>query len=232
MRWPFRRDPSGRHALGAAVTAIPSRPGAVVPAPVVPTVVPAPAVPILVPAPELPTVRADVVVAPMPALAVQPVREGAMPPPPPVAEPVVEQPRATDVTAAPAADLLLHADPVEMVVPLELLDALPPQALDRAPVEPMPVQQPAVAVPVVPVVPAQAAAVDLPTQPVVVPAQPEPVEAEPLPSPRPLAGPRVELGFADGTYRMLDPASDAARALSELVDELKGRPRPEGSVGA
>lgn len=228
MRWPFRRDPSGRHALGAAVTAIPSRPGSDVPAPVVPA---------FVPSPELPTVRADVTVAPMPALSVQPLRTGPMPQPPPLAEPVVEQLRAVDVTSTQGAAPLPHADPVELVVPLELLDALPPrevslEALDRAPAESMPVQQPAVAVPVVLAVPAQAAAVDLPRPPVVVPAQPEPVDAEPLPMLRPVTGPRVELGFADGTYRMLDPASDTARALSDLVEELKGRPRPEGSVGA
>ena len=39
MVWPFRRRPSGRHALGAAVTAIPSAPPApapVAPAPVLP----------------------------------------------------------------------------------------------------------------------------------------------------------------------------------------------------
>jgi hypothetical protein len=41
-----------------------------------------------------------------------------------------------------------------------------------------------------------------------------------VPSP---GGPRVELGFADGSYRMLDPASPAAQALSDLVTELTAR---------
>ena len=40
-------------------------------------------------------------------------------------------------------------------------------------------------------------------------------------------GPRVELGFADGTYRMLDPESETARVLADLVGELTSAPPRE-----
>lgn len=58
MVWPFRRRPSGRHALGAAVTAIPSAPAVVhAAAPVVqaapPVVPPQPEPPVVVQGPRV-----------------------------------------------------------------------------------------------------------------------------------------------------------------------------------
>jgi hypothetical protein len=54
-----------------------------------------------------------------------------------------------------------------------------------------------------------------------------PVEAPlpPAPAPQPTAtpGPRVELGFADGSFRMLDPSSSAAQQLSDLVAQLTSK---------
>jgi hypothetical protein len=115
MRWPFRREPSGRHALGAAVTGIPAAPPA--------------------------------------------------PPRAALLSPVVSAPAVAPVDGEPF-------------------------------------------------VPAQTEPVEAPALPV-----PTPPSRPPLGTP---CGPRVELGFTDGTYGMLDPASDTALALAELVGELTG----------
>jgi hypothetical protein len=73
-----------------------------------------------------------------------------------------------------------------------------------------------------------------------IPAGPPPTPAVPMPrAPVPdvppavtpeQAGPRVELGFSDGTVRMLDPSSPTARALGDLVAELTGPP-PRAATG-
>ena len=49
MRNPFRREPKGRHALGAAVTAIPSAPVRVAPVAAFPAVPSAPVLPVPTP---------------------------------------------------------------------------------------------------------------------------------------------------------------------------------------
>jgi hypothetical protein len=46
------------------------------------------------------------------------------------------------------------------------------------------------------------------------------------------SGPRVELGFADGTFRMLDPTASAAQALSELVAELTSKDTGPGATAS
>jgi hypothetical protein len=50
--------------------------------------------------------------------------------------------------------------------------------------------------------------------------------APPAVAPQPVAppgGPRVELGFRDGSSAALDPGSEAAQALDELARLLAGR---------
>ncbi|MCU1599833.1 MAG: hypothetical protein JWO22_542 [Frankiales bacterium] len=114
--WPFRRRHTSRHALGAAVTAIPS---------------------------------ARVQEAPAPAVVV--------PPPPPVVEaPVAVRETPVSVVEAPA--------PVQT----------------RAPVEPPP-------------------------------------------APVRVRGPRVELGFRDGSTAALAPGSEQAKALTDIASVLTQR---------
>lgn len=170
MRNPFRREPKGRHALGAAVTGIPAAPVAMpVPLPVTDVVggwgsAPAPA-----PAPA-PVAPADV--APLPVTPVAPVVET----PAPVQSTVPSLPALPALPAQPAdLDMALLHLPVHGEI------SAPPAAA--------------------------------PEVPAVLP-----------PAPRlGSTGPRVELGFADGTFRMLDPGSSAAQALSDLVAELTGK---------
>ena len=54
------------------------------------------------------------------------------------------------------------------------------------------------------------------------PVAPAPPMAAPLVVPVP-SGPRVELGFRDGSRACLDPASEEAQALDELARLLAGR---------
>jgi hypothetical protein len=69
-----------------------------------------------------------------------------------------------------------------------------------------------------------------------VPVQAAPVQAAPVREAPPLqadpTGPRVELGFADGTFRMLDPSSSDALALCELVAELTCRDERPGTTAS
>lgn len=177
MRWPFRRTPSGKHALGAAVTAIPA--GPVHHLPVEP------------PIPAAPVVR-DVVAAPPVAVPAQPVVSEPAPRPAPVvpAPPAIPtQAPAPLAPAAPAAPSPL--DP--LLLAGELLSAPPVQAGPPDEVAPPALRRP-------------------PTPQAEAPVRP---------------GTRVELGFADGTIRMLDPDSRTARALGELVGELT---RPNGAA--
>jgi hypothetical protein len=148
MRFSLRRQPRGRHALGAAVTAIPSAPAKPAPVPV----------PVPVPAQAWPPANA-VVSAP------QPPRPA-----------VVPSPAVPAVPGTPA--------PAEPLVAAPSLPLLPVQAVDLDP-----------------------ALLDL---------------AGPL-APPVSSGPRVELGFADGSFRTLDPDSSAAQQLSELVELLTHR---------
>lgn len=53
--WPFRRRPQGKHALGAAVTAIPSARPAPAPEPAVAPLAPPPVAPLAPPAVQEPT---------------------------------------------------------------------------------------------------------------------------------------------------------------------------------
>lgn len=153
MRLSFRKQAKGRHALGAAVTALPSAP-------------PRPA-PVRAPVP----VSSESWSTPVEAVAV------VTPPAPPA-----------PVAAVPPS------------VPPQPLPSLPVQPLDLHPVL-LELAGPACAPPAM--------------------APPVPV----LPAGRPTApgGPRIELGFADGTSRTLDPASEQAAALTALADQLNRR---------
>jgi hypothetical protein len=80
-----------------------------------------------------------------------------------------------------------------------------------------------------PLVPGAVPVVDAPPTAVVevrvaeVPAPPATVVPEPAPTGVVPAGPRVELGFRDGSRTSLDPASEQARALDELASVLTRR---------
>lgn len=263
MRWPFRREPSGKHALGAAVTAIPA--GPVVPVRQLPVDLPTVPVQALQPLPAA-TEPAPVPVQAVPPSAV-PVQAVA-----PVAGPATSAPLARDLVAAPpvpppaptvVTESLPAVTPFELVVeppaawvPTQPdgtpLFSAPPVEAD-APVRTVPVDLPALPVqPAAPVAPVPAA-VEAPTpvEPVCAPppapgldallAAAQAVESTPTVAP-PVAAPpapqalrqgtRVELGFADGSFRMLDPNSDTARALSELVGELTGSGEPPSGRGS
>lgn len=116
-------------------------------------------------------------------------------PPPPVLSPVLPPVSpALPVDAGPPRPLAERSTPVEAVLP-------PSPLLPIAVVPPLPAPRPAVVQPVQPL--------DLPAAP------PAEVPAA--------AGPRVELGFTDGSFRTLDPASSQAAALSELAEQLTRR---------
>lgn len=254
MRWPFRRQPAGRHALGPAVTAIPSGPVAPVASASSAPVVPSPAAASIV------AVPVTVPVVAVPGAAVRPL------PAEPYVEPVEPVQVHAAVPDAPAVQLS-SADPV---LDLPGLDwsadrppAHPPLPAGSVPTQPVhvdvvPVQRPPVepaALPIellldlAPVVQAPRPPTSLPgpvaqlpvLHPQTEPAAPVDAGAPPAPHPPPPAspvpsvpdrsGPRVELGFADGTYRMLDPASDTAKALGELVAELTSAPEAPGGNG-
>jgi hypothetical protein len=112
--------------------------------------------------------------------------------------------QALDSPTVPAPRQPPHLPPAPLPVPVQA----PPPAAAAPPVAAPPVAAPPVTAPPAPAPP-----------PVVAP----PAAAAP-PRPR---GPRVQLGFADGTYSTLDPTSDAARALAAVVDQLTaGDARP------
>jgi hypothetical protein len=194
MIW-FRRRPKGRHALGAAVTSIPSRPLGT-PSATAPAPVPSPAQP-LVPRAQVLAVVASVDVVDEPV--VRPVPERVLPRPVDV-EPVVVEP--VDVPPAPPLPARVPSVPVQALPPMDLIvgDVPPTEA---------------------PAVLASQSAPPPPVQPV-----PAPAAARMDPS-RPF-GPRVELGFADGSLRVLDPQSPTAQALSELVGELTSKDAASG----
>lgn len=199
MRW-FRREATGRHALGAAVTAIPSGPPPV-----------AVAVPVAAPA--------------VPVVPVQPLPDAAPP--------------RTDVTSvvgpAPETEVangLTRVDAAVPPAPVAAVRELPPAESGLVPVQQVPVHVPTA--PVQLVVPAQAGPADVPSvedlldlAPLVqapVPPLVQPEAPRTAPEVPERLGPRVELGFADGTYRMLDPDSETARVLADLVGELTSTP--------
>lgn len=252
MRWPFRRTPSGRHALGAAVTAIPSAP-----------VPPALAVSLPVPVQAAGAAPPPVVVAAVPPAAVVDVPQQAAPASLPVAPAPVAVPapvRAAVPITPPASARAAEPDLAELPVILSAVPPASPPVVPLQPVEAPPAvlaPPPASALPpaarVVPTSAREASAalleelmmlasVDAPQLDLAVPAPPAQAPSLPLlvedhrdvvpQSPQGVAtpaGPRVELGFADGSYRMLDPASPAAHALQDLVAELTGRERAAGS---
>lgn len=234
MRWSFRRQPSGKHALGAAVTAIPAGPVVAVrqlpvdlPTVPVQSVAPAQEPAPLAPArdvlaappsvvPPQPVVTEHVVGAPVerfvepPALFVpeQPVLSA-----PPVEADAPARPVRVDlptVPVQPAAPVLPEPPaPVVQVLPAPAVPVVPVQVLTPAPpAQPLPVAPPASGLD------ALLAAASAVERLAVAPAVARPA------APAVRQGTRVELGFADGSIRMLDPESETARALSQLVGEL------------
>ena len=218
--WPFRRrEARGRHALGAAVTGIPTTPMRPTPVPPVAETMPSRAVPDAVAVP--------VQAVPLPAPAPAPAEPDAVVVPVPLvpgpAPSAFMAPVATPLPSAPPTLPSLPAQPVDFEPALLELagwgstDQIPVQAAAPATVvatKPR-VEEPA------PVLPAPVQTVMVVDTPAVlsIPAVVQPPAVVPSPAP---VGPRVELGFTDGTFRMLDPQSAAAQALSDLVGELTG----------
>jgi hypothetical protein len=204
MRW-FRKEPRGRHALGAAVTSIPTGP--------LPPVVPGQA-------------RAAAA-QPVPAAVVVPVQPlpplpAPSPVPGPVAPAVAATPPAapvTPLTATPQRPVTLPAVPVPVAAPPPAVDPLvaPLELLDVVPVAgPLLVEDAARHAPVARLEPVPTPAAAAPPPPSV-----------DVPAP---AGPRVELGFSDGSSRTLDPQSSAAQRLQALVGELTRPNETDGSA--
>ncbi|HWG95266.1 MAG TPA: hypothetical protein VNU66_13705 [Mycobacteriales bacterium] len=227
MGW-FRKEPKGRHALGAAVTSIPSGPVAAPP---------------LVPAQPVAPVRAER--QPVGPVQPAPVRQSATGPSPvaPVERVVTAPPPVLDPLVAPL-ELL---DVVPAAGPLLVDDAARAAGAAAAPVRswqpaaaPAVLDEPPPVVTAAPAPPAPApllvddAARRLPDAPAPVAAPapawvPSPVAYAPPSAQAPVSGPRVELGFTDGSFRMLDPQSTAAQRLNALVGELT---RPSGTDGS
>ncbi len=230
--WPFRRS-RGRHALGAAVTGIPS--GPLAPARVAP--------PVETYAAKAPATAAVFVPPTPPAEEVRPAVAAPPPAVPPVRAKPVEVP--TTVPAAPTPAAVVPS----AVVPVHVVPAA------AAPPDPRPKTVAAPAVhdawsgPPEDLRPARlsrpaedrAAAGRVPRPALdrrlnrdasrpealrsghaIVPAGvlglPAPAA---VPAPVPAARLRVELGFTDGSTAALDPASEQARALEDLASVLR-----------
>lgn len=166
---PLRRAPRGRHALGAAVTALPSGP---------------------VGAPDL-TVAAATAPSLLPGSAAFPAL-GVNPAP---AAPSLSQPAPSaggvQDSARRQGGPVLPGIIEELLALAAELDALTLGELSSAP----PGQRPG-------------------------PVEPDPTTGAHDGRTSASDGPLVELGFADGSYRTLDPSSPSARALGDLVGEL------------
>ncbi|TAL22574.1 MAG: hypothetical protein EPN99_05755 [Frankiales bacterium] len=207
----FRRTPKGKHALGAAVTSIPSGPLRVAAPPAMAVQPPAPP-PAVRAAPVEPSVMAsisellasgeawaselaDVPALPTPAAEPAPVAQvptvPAPLPPVGVAAPAYESPPAPLVEAVPVAPA-----PLPPVVPAPPVVSLPPAV-------PLPAAEELSARASL-----QAALADLLPQ------------QEPVPVP---SVARVQLGFRDGTSASLDPDSEQALALELLAQSLTRR---------
>jgi len=139
-------------------------------------------------------------------VAADPTTSAVPPPEAPVpVAPVVAPPEALpQVPAArPAPEPAPPSQPGSLPPGPELLGELLPLATSRPPAQAAPLLPPAAAV--------------------------APVAAPAAPVPAAPAGPRIEIGFADGTFGSLDPASSAARALSDLVAELTSKDAGRGA---
>ena len=227
MRW-FRRS-KGRHALGAAVTALPSGPVAATwspppwdarttgaPDPSAPAGLAEPAA--TVPATMVPAVMVPAVMVPAPVLPVPvlpPASVGAA-----ATVPTSQSVLASDVPWAETVAAQESPD-VAVVDPRdELFDSIAEliasgEAWAQTPAATLVV--PAAVLPVF-AVPVQAVPVQA------VPVQAVPVQAVPvhIPAPEP-HGTRVSIGFRDGTTAVLDRDSEQAAALEELAALLSLR---------
>lgn len=206
--WPFRRrEARGRHALGAAVTGIPTMPMRPPPVTQVAETVPALSVPAVPAVPAVP----DAVAVPVQAVSMT-ARPTAPAVPDAVVVPVPVAPLpAPPVFMAPVATPLPSAAPTLPSLPVQPVDLEPAllELADWGSAE-QPVQPTAPAL--VPAAIAPAADVEKPLS----------VTAMSVQTPGPV-GPRVELGFTDGSFRRLDPGSSAAQELSDLVTQLTHR---------
>ena len=225
----FRRTPKGRHALGAAVTSIPSGPLRVA-APLAAAVQAAPAPapePVLVETAE-PSVMSSIaeLIASGDAWATDledfhalhtPVSEPPelSAPPAPVASAQTAPAPVADVPSAPAP-----LPPVQVAAPPTYVQPSP-AAVQAVPVAPAPlppvVQVPAPVAPPASQEPSaraslEAALADL------LPPQESTADAYAPPS-----APRVQLGFRDGSSASLDPDSEQALALELLAQSLTRR---------
>lgn len=211
----FRRTPKGKHALGAAVTSIPSGPLRVA-APLMAAMQPEP-VPVVDAAPAEPTVMTSIaeLIASGEAWesdlddfhalhtpAGEPVSPAASEPPP-------AQLPAPPAEPAPLPPVQLAPPPLHVPPPAPVVAALP--------VAPAPLPPAVVHVP--PAAAAEASARS----------SLEAALAELLPQQEsaavhmPPTAPRIQLGFRDGTSASLDPDSEQALALELLAQSLTRR---------
>ena len=232
MRW-FRRS-KGRHALGAAVTALPSGPVAATwspppwdarttgaPDPSAPAGLAEPAATVpatMVPAVMVPAVMVPAVMVPAPVLPVPVLPVPVLPPASVGAAATVPTSQSVLASDVPWAETVAaqESPDVAVVDPRdELFDSIAEliasgEAWAQTPAATLVV--PAAVLPVF-AVPVQA-----------VPVQAVPVQAVPvhIPAPEP-HGTRVSIGFRDGTTAVLDRDSEQAAALEELAALLSLR---------
>ena len=123
----------------------------------------------------------------------------------------------TSIPSAPVAPRPLLPPDLPAPVPSPVASA--PAEVPFVPDVPMPPAAEAFLGTPNPLVPQAVAVVDEPPTAVAVPAAPvEPVVVVEQP-----AGPRVELGFRDGSRAALDPSSEQARALEDIASVLTRR---------
>ena len=242
MRW-FRRS-KGRHALGAAVTALPSGPVAATwspppwdarttgaPDPSAPAAPAEPAATVpaaMVPAVMVPAVMVPAVMVPAPVLPVPVLPVPVLPPASVGAAATVPTNQSVLASDVPWAETVAAQESPDAAVEDprdELFDSIAEliasgEAWAQTPAATLVV--PAAVLPVF-AVPVQAVPVQaVPVQ--AVPVQAVPVQAVPvhIPAPEP-HGTRVSIGFRDGTTAVLDRDSEQAAALEELAALLSLR---------
>ena len=202
----FRRTPKGKHALGAAVTSIPSGPLRVA-APLAAAVQPAPA-----PAaePVLTTVEPTVISSIAELIASGEAWESDLDD-----FHALHTPAAEPIALVSAPPVPAPLPPVQVVTPVvhvpppaPVVEALP---VARAPLPPAPV---------VHVPPAAEASARSSLEAALAELLPQEQQTAAPDAP---AAPRVQLGFRDGTSASLDPDSEQALALELLAQSLTRR---------
>lgn len=201
----FRRAPRGKHALGAAVTSIPSAPLRVA----------APLAAAMQPQAPPPVVEAE---SSMMASISELIASGEAWASDLEDFHALHTPAAEPAPAAPVPTVPAPLPPVEVAAPA--YDPPPAPVFEAVPVAPAPLPPVVPAPPVVTLPSVEEPSARASLQAALADLLPQQEAVDTYPSP---AAPRVQLGFRDGTSASLDPDSEQALALELLAQSLTRR---------